>query len=61
MRDKYTLVVDDKGRGLQVMILEDNGSTYTLRLVSVYIKTFLLSYLFLDGNTQWESGYTQPC
>jgi len=39
MRVKDTLLVDDKG-GLQVMMLEDNGSTYTLRFVSVYIKNF---------------------
>lgn len=34
------------------MVLEDNReSTYTLRFVSVHIKScFLLWYLFLDGN-----------
>lgn len=40
MRVKYTLVVDDKGQRLQVMMLEGNGSTDILRSVSVYIKNF---------------------
>lgn len=36
------------------MMLEDNESTYTLEVcVLIHKELFLLSYLFLDGNTQW--------